>query len=113
MKPSFETWQVNRWPLIERRMTRHDRLRWLERHDYPLPPKSACIGCPFHSDARWRDMRNNDADAWADAVDLDRTIRSGFRGLRGEVYLHRSAVPLDAVDLTTEPRPARSVAERM
>lgn len=47
-------------------------------------------------------MRDNDDDAWADAVDLDRTIRTGIRCIRGEVYLHRSAVPLDVVDLTTE-----------
>lgn len=86
----------------DRAMTRHDWLRWLERHNYPLPPKSACIGCPFHSDARWRDMRDNDADAWADAVDLDRTIRTGFRGIRSEICLHRSAVLLDAGDLTTD-----------
>ncbi|MCX8476814.1 MAG: hypothetical protein MT490_13550, partial [Sphingomonas sp.] len=55
MKPSFEAWQVNRWPLVEQRMARHDCLRWLERHDYPIPPKSACVGCPFHSDMRWRE----------------------------------------------------------
>lgn len=101
MKPSFEAWQVNRWPLIEQRMSRRDCLRWLERHDYPLPPKSACIGCPFHSDAAWRHIRDTDPEAWADAVDLDRTIRTGFRGIRGEVYLHRSAVPLDQADLST------------
>ncbi|MBB3808718.1 hypothetical protein FHS81_000772 [Pseudochelatococcus contaminans] len=47
-------------------------------------------------------MRDSDPDAWADAADLDRTIRTGFRGFRGEVYWHRSAVPLDAVDLTTD-----------
>lgn len=101
MKPSFEEWQVNRWPLIEQTMSRRDCLRWLERHDYPLPPKSACIGCPFHSDAAWRHIRDTDPEAWTDAVDLDRIIRTGFRGIRGEVYLHRSAVPLDEADLTT------------
>ena len=101
MKPSFEDWQVNRWPLIERGMTRQDCLRWLERHDYPLPPKSACIGCPFHSDAAWRRLRDQDPEAWDDAVSLDATIRTGLRGIRGEVYLHRSAVPLEEADLTT------------
>lgn len=101
MKPSFESWQVNRWPLIERGMTRHDCLRWLERHGYPLPPKSACIGCPFHSDDHWRHMRDHDPEAWADAVSVDAAIRTGFRGIRGEVYLHRSAVPLDRADLST------------
>ena len=101
MKPSLESWQVNRWPLIERRMTRHDCLRWLERHDYPTPPKSSCIGCPFHSDAVWRQLRDRDAQAWNDAVRIDRAIRTGLRGIRGEVFLHRSAVPLDQADLST------------
>ena len=31
----------------------------------------------------------------------DRLIRTGFRNLRGEVYLHRSCVPLDEADLDT------------
>jgi hypothetical protein len=46
-------------------------------------------------------MRDHDPDAWADAVSVDRTIRIGFRGIRGEVYLHRSAMPLDQADLST------------
>ena len=102
MKPSFQPWQVNRWPLIERRMSRQDCLAWLKRHGYPIPPKSSCIGCPFHSDAMWRQIRDEDPDAWFDAVDVDRAIRSGLRGIRGEVFLHRSAIPLDEADLSTE-----------
>ena len=66
-----------------------------------MPPKSACIGCPYHSDAHWRQMRVEDPDAWADAVAIDRLVRTGFRNLRGEVYLHRSCVPLDEADLDT------------
>ncbi len=64
-KPSFEAWQVKRFPLIERRMSRQDCLAWLRRHDYPVPPKSACIGCPFHDNGRWRHMRDHDPEAWA------------------------------------------------
>jgi hypothetical protein len=101
MKPSREAWQLNRWPLIERRKSRRDCLAWLRRHGYPEPPKSACIGCPFHDDNRWRAIRDDDPAAWADAVEVDRTIRTGLRGIRSEVYLHRSAVPLDRVDLST------------
>ena len=101
MKASFEAWQVNRFPLIELGMTRRDCLRWLEKHGYPMPPKSACIGCPYHGDAHWRQMRAEDPDAWADAVAIDRLIRTGFRNLSGEVYLHRSCVPLDEADLDT------------
>jgi hypothetical protein len=87
--------------LIEKGMTRRHCLRWLEKHGYPTPPKSACIGCPFHSDGAWRRMRDEDPDAWADAVAIDGLIRSGFRGLCGEVFLHRSCVPLDEADLDT------------
>jgi len=101
MKPSREVWQVNRWPLIERRMTRYDCLRWLDRHDYPRPPKSACLGCPFHSNSAWRAIRDQDPSAWADVVEVDRAIRTGLRGIRGEVYLHRSCVPLENADLST------------
>lgn len=100
-KPSFEAWQVKRFPLIEQRMSRRDCLAWLRRHDYPDPPKSACIGCPFHDNARWRYMRELDSEAWADAVEVDRALRTGLRGIRGEVYLHRSCVPLEDVDLST------------
>ena len=101
MNPSLEAWQVNRFPLIELGMTRRDCLRWLEKHGYPMPPKSACIGCPYHGDAHWRQMRAEDPDAWVDAVAIDRLIRTGFRNLSGEVYLHRSCVPLDEADLDT------------
>ncbi|RWO03956.1 MAG: hypothetical protein EOS07_31385, partial [Mesorhizobium sp.] len=101
MKPSRAAWQLNRFPLIESRMTRKDCLDWLKSHGYPKPPKGACIGCPFYSDAMWRSMRNNDPAAWDDAVEVDRAIRTGLRGIRGEVFLHRSGVPLDEADLST------------
>lgn len=100
-KPSFEAWQTRRFPLIEKRMSRHDCLAWLRRHDYPIPPKSACIGCPFHDNRRWRQMRKSDRQSWEDAVEVDRALRHGLRGIRGEVFLHRSCVPLDMADLFT------------
>ncbi|HEY9211591.1 MAG TPA: hypothetical protein VIQ29_01920 [Ancylobacter sp.] len=102
MKPSREAWQLNRWPLIERRMSRWDCLRWLDRHGYPTPPKSSCIGCPFHSDVMWRSLRDHDAAGWLDAVTVDRAIRTGMRGMRAELYLHRSAVPLEQADLSND-----------
>lgn len=105
MKPADAQWQVNRWPLIEMRMSRSDCLRWLERHDYPRPPKSSCIGCPFHSDVHWRAMRDHAPDEWADAVAVDKIIRSGgttFNAtVKGQQFMHPSLLPLDQVDLST------------
>lgn len=107
MKPSGEQWVTIRWPLIEKRMTRHDCLNWLERHGYPIPPKSACIGCPFHGNAYWREMKLLRPEEWADACDFDERLREvpPRPGERGEIskrrYLHRRRIPLRDVDLST------------
>lgn len=103
MKPARHAWQNNRWPLIEKRMSRWDCQRWLERQGYPVPPKSSCIGCPFHNDALWREMRDQAPDEWSDAVEVDRLIRAGgtLRGMHQQQYMHASRMPLDEVDLST------------
>ncbi|MCA1220202.1 hypothetical protein [Streptomyces sp. 8L] len=82
--------------------TRSDCQRYLNSRGWAATPKSACIGCPFHGNAMWRHMRDERPDEWADAVEFDRSIRSGnARGnahgkpLLGEAYLHRSCTPLD------------------
>jgi hypothetical protein len=101
-KPSRHRWIEHRWPLIDAGMSRHDCLRWLERHNYPRPPKSACTFCPYSSDARLRDMRANDPVSWAEAVAVDKALRSPlYRRIVGTAYVHRSLVPLDEVDLST------------
>lgn len=102
MKQSAEPWQVNRWPLIEKRMTRQDCLKWIKAHDYPTPPKSSCTYCPFHSDEQWRALTPIE---FAEAVEVDKRIRNLRSGQRsaGEAFLHRSRLPLDEVDLSTEP----------
>jgi hypothetical protein len=103
MKPNPERYIDNRWPLIELGMSRHDCLGWLDRNGYPEPPKSACIGCPYHANPQWRAMRDTDPDSWRDAVEFDREIRRvGIRKIEGEPYLHRSLKPLDEVDLRTD-----------
>jgi hypothetical protein len=100
VKPSQVGYIVNRWPLIERRMNRNDCLRWLEHNGYGEPPKSSCIGCPFHNDTQWRALRDNSPDEWQDAIEIDRAIRDQPK-FRGKQFMHRSMVPLDQVDLST------------
>lgn len=100
MKPSREAHVVRRWPLIERRLSRHDCLLWLERHGYPRPPKSACIGCPYHGAMEWRAIKA-DPVAWADAVEVDAAIRHMSKKDGATVFLHRSLTPLPMVDLST------------
>ncbi len=101
MKEARDPWLKSRWPLIEMDMSRSDCKAWFKRH-YPHKhlPRSACIGCPMHSDKDWIDMKKHDKRSWKDAVRVDRLLRRGSRGekLGGEVYLHRAMVPLDKVD---------------
>lgn len=88
---------TKRYPLIELGMSRDDCERWLRSRGWTNVAKSACIGCPFHGNRQWRELRDNNPDEWADAVAFDAAIRKGgARGLplNGEAFLHRSRVPL-------------------
>jgi hypothetical protein len=101
MKPSRERWIQNAWPLIDANMSRQDCLVWFEKN-YPdrQLQKSSCLGCPFHSDARWRDIKNGDPDEWADVVEVDRAIRDGGKNNQPQ-FMHRSLKPIDQADLRT------------
>ena len=57
MRRSAVAYIVNRYPLVDARLTRSDCIDWLKRNGYHVPPKSACLGCPYHSDATWRAMK--------------------------------------------------------
>lgn len=111
-------WQTFRYPLIDdvsspkkdtlfgRGFDRQDCLDWMESRGYPRPPRSACKGCPYHSDEEWLRMKRDDPEAWNDAVSFDKETRAADAALQAEgiklagrlvglPYLHRSCVPLD------------------
>jgi len=79
-------------------MSRQDCKRWFEKH-YPNRPlaKSACIGCPFHNTAEWRDMKMNDPKSFSDAVEVDTAIRDNGKDSNKQ-YMHTSLKPLSEVD---------------
>jgi hypothetical protein len=100
-----------RYPLIELGMSREDCTRWLGARGWTVA-KSACIGCPFHGNRQWRDLRDNHPDEWADAVEFDRAIRERtFKGPQGVPFLHRSLLPLDQVDLRTSAEHAQAAGQ--
>lgn len=103
MRDARHPWIINAYPLIyelPKPYRREDCYRWLERTGWGDTPRSACIGCPFHSDREWRRMRDSDQEAWADAVEFDAAIRNRDK-LNQQAFLHRSRVPLSEVDLST------------
>jgi len=98
-------WQKTRYPLIEMGMSRVDCVTWLQEHGYPVPSKSACFQCPYRDDASWLWMKENHPAVFAEACRYDDWLRTpdakragAYAAIRGEMYLHRSCVPLRAVD---------------
>ncbi|MBD0688299.1 hypothetical protein [Streptomyces sp. CBMA123] len=90
------------FPLLDLGMSRDDCLKLLSEHGWGSTPKSSCLGCPFHGNAQWREIRDNSPEEWADVVEFDAAIRAGNaranadgRPLLGQAYLHRSRLPLD------------------
>lgn len=84
----------SRHPLLELGMSRTDCETYLRERGWGQTTKSACIGCPFHRNAFWREMRDTDPVSWQDAVQFDREYRTGL-GLDSERFLHISCKPLD------------------
>lgn len=99
MRRPPESWIRNRYPLIELCMNRWQCMWWLRERGYPIPPKSSCIGCPYHSDDYWLEMKRERPDEWTEAVEFDRAIRHAAKRANGQLYLHRSLKPLDEVDV--------------
>jgi hypothetical protein len=101
MKDSSVRYITNRWPLIERRMTRADCVAWLEARGLEVPQKSACYFCPFHSTREWRALQTSGNGDWKKAVEIDAAIRN-IRSQYYDLYLHPSRRPLDEVDFRSE-----------
>jgi len=55
------------------------------------------VGCPFHSNEEWRSLNPSE---FGSAIEFDEMIRQR-RGIRGNLFMHRSCMPLAEVDLRT------------
>jgi hypothetical protein len=105
MRDPSRTWLKNEYPLVDRKMTRADCVKYQKTHGFRASPRSACIGCPYKSDLEWRRLKDETPEEFADAVAFDEALRhplTRLAKLSGDAYLHRSARPLAEADLRTE-----------
>ena len=96
---------VNRWPLIELGMTRDDCTKYLLVHGLPIPPKSACIICPYRRAKEWLLIKNETPDEWDEVLRIDRQIRNAKPSDQIEadsLYLWHRSEPLEDIDLETQ-----------
>ena len=101
-KPEREQWVTKRYPLIELGFSRAQLVNWF-KDNYPdrQLPSSSCIGCPYHTDAVWKQLKEDDPKSFQDAVFIDQALRNVPTikdTVKGVAYLHRSRTPLIDVD---------------
>ena len=82
----------NVYPLVDLRMTRMDCVQWLQNRGLEVPPKSACVFCPYHSAKNWRDLKEQGGADWEKATEVDQRIRDKRPGFRS--YVHGARLPL-------------------
>ena len=101
MKPSRVGYTNNHYPLIENNISRAKCLKYIDNCGFHLPPKSACIGCPYHSNMFWENLKKNMPKEFADACEFDLAVRFNPRKkMKALMFLHRSCKPLHEVDFT-------------
>lgn len=103
-RDSRHKWITNSYPLLDIGWSRAVCEEYLRDSGWGQTRKSACIGCPFHSSDEWARMKEEDPEAWADAVEFDREIRTGPKRERtdgtrwpAEFFLHSSGLPLEDI----------------
>lgn len=105
MKPSKDKWCENTWPLIELKMTRADCLQWLREAGYPMPSRSACVYCPYHSDREWQRLKTEEPSEFDKAVEFEKRLQASYAAasaLRSVPWLHASRRPLETVDFSAD-----------
>lgn len=101
------TRQRFRFPLIDLEMTRGDCLRYLDTRGIAAP-RSACVFCPYRSNAEWRHLKRSDLYGWQRAVEIDNALRIPGnivnRNMEQKLYVHSSCVPLERANLDEDQR---------
>ncbi|GAA3744726.1 hypothetical protein [Salinactinospora qingdaonensis] len=101
-----------RYPLLDIGWTDADCRAYLHRHDLADTRRLACLACPQHSGARWRELRAYQPEAWEEALAIDAALRHRHPHAAPRptppgttYYLHPARVPLAHADLDTEDTP--------
>lgn len=94
-------YEIPMYPLLDHEppLRRQDCERIIRGAGLPVPPKSSCWFCPFHTPQRWAEMRRDEPDLFERACHLERTLNARRDELgRDHVFLTRFNRPLaDAV----------------
>lgn len=82
------------------KMRRDDCARVIREAGLPVPPKSACWFCPFHTRAAWADLARQNPELFEASAEIEDTLNAR-RAEQGKtpVWLSSALIPLrDAID---------------
>jgi len=94
------------YPLIYHGLSRTDCINFFKENNFPVPVKSSCVFCPYHSNSFWKDVQKENGNAWKTSVKVDKTIRNqSQKGEEDKLYIHNSCKPLDEIDFDDKQLP--------
>ncbi len=93
----------NRFPLIERKITRNECPQYFIDRGLPVPGKSACLCCPYRSASEWKEIAEKEPENFQAAIKFDEKNRNNPLADCGsdadKLFIWRDAIPLQEVDL--------------
>ena len=92
------------YPLIYHSLSRTDCINFFKENNFPVPVKSSCVFCPYHSNSFWAELQKENGDAWKKCVEVDKAIRKKH-GMNQDMYLHVSRKPLEEIDFEDKQLP--------
>ena len=97
MRTSDIKYAVNSFPLVDQRIKRSDCITYLQNNGLDVPPKSACVFCPYHSRDGWRELKRQGGSDWNRAVAVDSNIRNkqAKKGAGWALFIHPFREPLE------------------
>lgn len=91
-KDSDVKYITHRYPLLDMGMSRADCINWLQDNNLPIPGKSSCTFCPYHSRAMWQQLKRSNGADWAQAVAVDEAIRD--KRPPYPLFVHIARIPI-------------------
>jgi len=102
MKESNVKYIEHYYPLVLNQIRIDAIVNWFDESGIRQPGKSACLICPFHSDAYWRRFKKEFPAEFEQACQFDEAIRK-YPKLKRQAYLSKHLKPLREIDFSFLP----------
>lgn len=70
-KGKNEKWEIRQYPLLDLGLSRNECVEVIKNAGLPVPPKSSCFYCPFHTLQTWAELRRDSPDLFEKAQQLE------------------------------------------